>query len=190
MGWGGGRTEARRWWLTPVILAEIGKISVLGQPKKLLWETTPPSSKITKGKWTGCVAQAVACLLCKYEALSSNPSPTKKKRERESRDEIRGRHLWLTPVILAGEYLPAWANISTRPYLKKPFTKKDWWSGSRCRPWIQAPVQQKKKKKKRRKERNEMRTGSLNTLTSYCTQIWSHLVHPPSQGSQRRPSLS
>jgi hypothetical protein len=33
------------------------------------------------------------------------------------------------------------------PISKKPFTKKDWWSGSRCKPWAQAPVGQKKKKK-------------------------------------------
>jgi hypothetical protein len=37
-----------------------------------------PSPKITKAKWTGAVAQAVELLLCKWEALSSNPNPTKK----------------------------------------------------------------------------------------------------------------
>jgi hypothetical protein len=31
--------------------------------------------------------------------------------------------------------------------LKKPFTKKGWGSGSRCRPWVQVPVLQKEKKK-------------------------------------------
>jgi hypothetical protein len=31
-----------------------------------------------------------------------------------------------------------------RPYLEKPFTKTGWWSGSRWRPWVQAPVSQKK----------------------------------------------
>jgi hypothetical protein len=30
---------------------------------------------------------------------------------------------------------------------EKPITKKNWWSGLRCRPWVQAPVPQKKKKK-------------------------------------------
>jgi hypothetical protein len=39
----------------------------------------------------------------------------------------------------------AWANSSWDPLLKKPFTKKGWWSGSRCRPWVQDPVLQKKK---------------------------------------------
>jgi hypothetical protein len=35
-----------------------------------------------------------------------------------------------------------------RPYLEKPFTKKGWWSGSKYRPWVQAPVPKKKKKKR------------------------------------------
>jgi hypothetical protein len=35
-------------------------------------------------KWTGGVAQAVERLLCKCEALSSNSSPTRKKKKRES----------------------------------------------------------------------------------------------------------
>jgi hypothetical protein len=30
------------------------------------------------------------------------------------------------------------------PILKKPFTKKGWWSGSRCRPLLQTPALQKK----------------------------------------------
>jgi hypothetical protein len=42
-----------------------------------------PISKVTRAKWTGGMAQAAECLLCKYEALSlsSNPSPTKKKKK-------------------------------------------------------------------------------------------------------------
>jgi hypothetical protein len=39
-----------------------------------------PISKITRAKWTEGVIQAVKCLLCKHEALSSNPNPTKKKK--------------------------------------------------------------------------------------------------------------
>jgi hypothetical protein len=38
-------------------------------------------------------------------------------------------------------------NPTERPYLEKPITKKGWWSGSRWRPWVQAPVPPKKKKK-------------------------------------------
>jgi hypothetical protein len=41
--------------------------------------------------------------------------------------------------------------VHKRPYLEKPFTERGWWSGSRCRPWVQAPVPQKKKKKERKK---------------------------------------
>jgi hypothetical protein len=33
-----------------------------------------PISKITRAKWTGGVAQAVGCLLCKCDTLSSYPS--------------------------------------------------------------------------------------------------------------------
>jgi hypothetical protein len=42
---------------------------------------------------------------------------------------------------------PAWANNSQDPISKKPITKKGYWSGSRCRPWVQVPVLQKKRKK-------------------------------------------
>jgi hypothetical protein len=38
-------------------------------------------SKITRAKWTGDVARAVELLLNKYEALSWNPSTTKKEKE-------------------------------------------------------------------------------------------------------------
>jgi hypothetical protein len=57
----------------PVILAvweaEIWQSAVRG-----------PISKITRAKWTGDVAQVVKCLLCKYEAINSNPGTTKKKK--------------------------------------------------------------------------------------------------------------
>jgi hypothetical protein len=38
-----------------------------------------PISKITRAKWTGGMPQAVEHLLCKCEALSSNPNPTHRK---------------------------------------------------------------------------------------------------------------
>jgi hypothetical protein len=38
-----------------------------------------PISKITRAKWARGMVQVVESLLCKYEALSSNPSLTKKK---------------------------------------------------------------------------------------------------------------
>jgi hypothetical protein len=36
--------------------------------------------KITRAKWFGSVPEVVELLLCKLEALSSNPSCTKKKK--------------------------------------------------------------------------------------------------------------
>jgi hypothetical protein len=41
----------------------------------------------------------------------------------------------------------AWVPISKK---KNPSQKKDWWSGSRCRPWVQTLVPLKKKKRKKR----------------------------------------
>jgi hypothetical protein len=41
---------------------------------------------------------------------------------------------------------PARTNSSWDPISRKPITKKDWQSGSRCRPCVQALVPPKKKK--------------------------------------------
>jgi hypothetical protein len=42
---------------------------------------------------------------------------------------------------------PVWAN-SLRDFISKnPFTIKGLWSGSSCRPWVQAPGQPKKKRR-------------------------------------------
>jgi hypothetical protein len=48
---------------------------------KPAWADSLPDSisKIATAKRTEGVAQAVKCLLCKYEALSSKPSPTENK---------------------------------------------------------------------------------------------------------------
>jgi hypothetical protein len=37
-----------------------------------------PISKLTRTKWTRGVTQAVECLLCKPETLTSSPSPKEK----------------------------------------------------------------------------------------------------------------
>jgi hypothetical protein len=73
--------EAGCWRLKPVLLttweAETGRITVWGS----LWD---PTSKITRAKWTGGLAQAVQCLFCKCEVLSSNPSLTKTKSKKST----------------------------------------------------------------------------------------------------------
>jgi hypothetical protein len=56
---------------------------------------------------------------------------------------------------------PAQANSSWDSISKKPFTKKGWWSGSRCKPWVQTPVPQKKKNRQGRP-----RTGRGSILSS------------------------
>jgi hypothetical protein len=63
---------------------------------------------------------------------------------------------------------PARANTSWDPISKNPITERGWWSGSRCRHWVQAPVPKKKKKKnqqadaqsKRKMDGPELWTGS------------------------------
>jgi hypothetical protein len=58
--------------------AEIWRIEVHSQPWQIIHETS--ISKITTAKWTGGVAQAVEHLFFMREAPSSNPRPTKKKK--------------------------------------------------------------------------------------------------------------
>jgi hypothetical protein len=74
-------TSSWVWWLTPVIPAaleaKIRKIEVQGHPGKIVQETPPTISKLTRVTWTGDVAQVVECLLCKC----SNPSPRGKKKK-------------------------------------------------------------------------------------------------------------
>jgi hypothetical protein len=68
----------------PVILAtweaEIGRITVQGQPRKRVQET-PPISKITREKWTGGVAQVVEhLLLLQLHGSEFKAQSTKKKK--------------------------------------------------------------------------------------------------------------
>jgi hypothetical protein len=58
--------------------AEIGRNMVRGQPRKIVLGTL--ISKITRATWAGGVAEVVECLLYMLKVLSSNPSPTKKKK--------------------------------------------------------------------------------------------------------------
>jgi hypothetical protein len=62
-------------------------------------------------------------------------------------------HRWLTPIILdTQEAEIKRIKVQSQPRQivceilsrKKPITKKSWWSGSRCRLWVQTAVPQKK----------------------------------------------
>jgi hypothetical protein len=67
--------------------AEIGRISVTGQPKQV----RDPISKITRAKWTGGSAQRIEHLLCKCEAFDFKPQsnpPAKKKRNPISTNKL------------------------------------------------------------------------------------------------------
>jgi hypothetical protein len=70
--------------------------------------------------------------------------------------EKKGKTRWLTPVILPTQEAEIRritvqsqpGHIVQRdPILKKPFTKKDWWNGLRCRGPEFKPQYCKKKKK-------------------------------------------
>jgi hypothetical protein len=62
---------------------------------------------------------------------------------------------WLIPITLTTQEaeirrITAWSQtgqtVPWDPISKKPFIKKGWWIDSRCRPWVQAPVLEKKKR--------------------------------------------
>jgi hypothetical protein len=84
------------------------------------------------------------------------------------------------PVILATQEAeiqrvtiqkPAQANTLWHPISKNPSQKKGRWSGSRCGPWVQALVLQKKKKKSERKNKHKR--------TSFChSNVWSDYLTP------------
>jgi hypothetical protein len=105
-------SRTRCWWLMPVILAtweaKIGRIEVWGRAKAN--SSQDPISKITRVKWTGGITQAIECLFCKHEALSSNSSLTKNKNKSLSMEDdwqiveslLWKRHLigfWSTVLI-------------------------------------------------------------------------------------------
>jgi hypothetical protein len=97
---------ARLRWLISAILAtwevDIGRIWDQGPPGEIVCETHAPISKITTPKWTRGVAQAVECLLCKYEALNSIPIPPKKKKGKVFAAKHDGTGgLWISGAALA-----------------------------------------------------------------------------------------
>jgi hypothetical protein len=66
-----------------------------------------------------------------------------------------------------------------RPYLKKPFTKKGCWSGSRYRTGVQAPVPPKKKKREREREREKEKAR-----TGFHLKLKIHGLGSPSERSK------
>jgi hypothetical protein len=69
-------------------------------------------SKITTAKWAGGVAQEVECLLCKYKALNSNSSPTKKNKKRR-RNNYKCSALYnIDPPVNVSKALRSTANRS------------------------------------------------------------------------------
>jgi hypothetical protein len=68
--------------------AEIRRIVVQSQPRQIVLETL--SRKYPSQKRAGGMAQVVACLPSKGEALSLNPSAAKKKKKRDEEDALSG----------------------------------------------------------------------------------------------------
>jgi hypothetical protein len=60
---------------------------------------------------------------------------------------------------------PVQENSSQDPVSKKPTTKKGWLSGSRWRPWVRAPVPEKKKKRKKHQTHKLISHTRCNPLT-------------------------
>jgi hypothetical protein len=68
---------------------------------------------------------------------------------------------------------------------KKPSQIKGWWSGSRCRPWVQTPVLQKKKEKSFFTFLMNFRDVKCSRYPAGRRQSWiavliPNLRHPPS----------
>jgi hypothetical protein len=79
------------------------------------------------------VVQVVEYLPSKCEALSSNSSTTTRQKRGASAHAYNPSYSGGRDQEDHGS-APAWANSLQDPILKKAFTKKAWWSGSRCRP--------------------------------------------------------
>jgi hypothetical protein len=73
----------------------------------------------------------------------------------ESRMAEKLRCWWFIPVTLATQEaeirrIEVWSHCR-QIVPQDPSQEKGWWSGSRCRAWVQVPVLEKKKKKNDRK---------------------------------------
>jgi hypothetical protein len=103
-----------------------------------------PISKMTRAKWTEGVAQAVEHLLCKDEALSSNPNPPSPAQKKDFLSGVLVAHTY-NPSYLEGwdqedhSLRPAQANSSRDSISKISEEKIDWrYSSSSGVPALQA----------------------------------------------------
>jgi hypothetical protein len=133
-----------------------------------------PYLENTRQKGAGRVVQVTEPLPSKYKALSSNPNypphaHTQQKLNRSQKINTMYFSLFFRKHLLSrtnqSQVLvahacnprypggsdqdicgskPARRSILRDPILKKSFTKKGWWSGSRCRPQIQTPIHKTK----------------------------------------------
>jgi hypothetical protein len=84
------KKPAKHRWLIPVILATWDAhikriITVGGQPRQEVLKT--PISNTTRAKWTEGMVQVTQCMLCKHEALSSNPRPIKGRKKKKNKNK-------------------------------------------------------------------------------------------------------
>jgi hypothetical protein len=81
---------------------------------------------------------------------------------KESRQRwIQLWHIWYTVRTFVNTPMyPHPAQLKKRK--EKTIAKKDWWSGSSCKPWVQAPVQQKKK------------SANIQIISIHYQQNWPH----------------
>jgi hypothetical protein len=100
-----------------------------------------------------CLSSQMECLKTEPEnQLLTSAYHLKKKKKKKRYHQAPVAHAY-NPSYSGGRdqedcsLKPVQANSSWDPILKKSITKKGWWSGSRCRPWVQAPVQQQQQQK-------------------------------------------
>jgi hypothetical protein len=97
--------------------------------------------------------------------------------------QVQTRHRWLESIILATQEDCAGQIVHETLSQKNLPQKKGWWSGSRCRPWVQTPVLQRKKKKNTTDLANcscvehlaailSLREATPNTLNDYT--LYTH----------------
>jgi hypothetical protein len=97
-----------------------------------------------EGVKRGCVWSRY--IIHMYENSIMKPTKNCQKGREDLRKSNYSRCRWLTPVILATQEAEIRrtavrsqsGQIVPKTISKKSFTKKFWWSGLRCSPWIQA----------------------------------------------------